>query len=55
MMLQGHKSVHNGQYYDAPREPKMQGTGKVSLCASVGEGRGDVKPAKNADRFTIGS
>ncbi|CAR18234.1 hypothetical protein ECIAI39_2107 [Escherichia coli IAI39] len=55
MMLQGHKSMHNGQYYDAPREPKMQGTGKVSLCASVGEGRGDVKPAKNADRFTIGS
>ena len=31
----------------------MQGTGKVSLCASVGEGRGDVKPAKNADRFTM--
>ncbi len=24
----------------------MQGTGKVRLCASVGEGRGDVKPAK---------
>ncbi len=33
----------------------MQGTGKVSLCASVGEGRGTSNQPKNADRFTIGS